>query len=346
MLFIRTDANRHIGMGHAMRCLTIAKAAKRIGIPTVFLTADEKAAAFFLEQEQECVVLHTDYRYMESETVAEGVLWEVLTKDKSVSPRLLIDSYQVTPEYTRKIKSSFPHMQLVLMEDFGKTDCTADTIINYNIYGEDCAGHYKGVCRHMLLGCSYMPLREEFARQPYKTGKKVKNVLLTTGGGDSLHIAPTLVKELAVKKEFCFHVVCGMFSDSLPTLEKLAAENKNIKVYTEVKAMWELMAKCDAAISAAGTTLYELCAAGVPAVCFSFASNQILPAQSFAKYTPMLYAGDFREGKEYFVRRVETCLKELAQKPSEQRKEISRECKRLVDGKGAERIITELFKDR
>lgn len=346
MFFIRADANEQIGMGHIMRCLTIAGAAKKSGIRTVFLLADETAVGVLEEQGQEYCVLHIDFRSMEAETEEDGKLWSILQENRTCVPVLLLDSYHITPEYLERIRKSFPEIKTVLMEDYGKTLCTADTIINYNIYGEDFKEYYKDFCRYMLLGCKYMPLRGEFTKQPYAIREKVKNVLLTTGGSDSLQIAPALAKSLALEKEFCFHVVCGRFSESLPILKEISSENENIKIYTDVKAMWELMAECDVAISAAGTTLYELCAIGLPTICFSFAENQRLPAQSFEKRTPMLYAGDYGEGKDSFVRQVKKEFGELTKKSMEQRREISKELRSLVDGRGAERIVAELFKGR
>ena len=43
MIWIRADANREIGTGHVMRCLSIAAALKQKGEQVCFLTADEAA---------------------------------------------------------------------------------------------------------------------------------------------------------------------------------------------------------------------------------------------------------------------------------------------------------------
>lgn len=55
------------------------------------------------------------------------------------------------------------------------------------------------------------------------------------------------------------------------------------------------MRKSDFAISAGGTTLYELCACKVPAVCFSFADNQAGFTKEMGKQGIMCDAGDARE---------------------------------------------------
>ena len=67
MLLIRTDANKQIGSGHLMRCLTIAEAADSAGIDTVFLTADEEAEKVLQERGRKYHILHTDFADMEEE---------------------------------------------------------------------------------------------------------------------------------------------------------------------------------------------------------------------------------------------------------------------------------------
>ena len=124
---------------------------------------------------------------------------------------------------------------------------------------------------------------------------------------------------------------------------EMAQQKKNIIVHTDVKEMWELMAKCDLAISAAGTTLYELCAIGVPTICFSFADNQILPGTAFAKYTPMYYAGDYEKDKEAMFTAILEKVREMCNMPETERRNVSNRLKEIVDGKGAERIVAGLL---
>lgn len=70
------------------------------------------------------------------------------------------------------------------------------------------------------------------------------------------------------------------------------------------------MQKCDIAISAAGSTLYELCATGIPAITYTLADNQLIAAEQFDKQGIMLSAGDCRDD-EGFIVRLEKLLDKL-----------------------------------
>lgn len=265
----------------------------------------------------------------------------------------LLDSYQITETYVKELKGWLTkhNIRLALMEDYGNVPYKADVLINYNIYGVDF--NYEKNAPKALLGCRYMPLRQAFVEQEYEVRGQVKQLLITTGGSDTYRIAVQLVKQLLEKlhseekfseeQQLVIHIVCGKFSESREELTEMSRQNPNILIHTDVKEMWTLMAQCDLAISAAGTTLYELCAIGIPTICFSFADNQILPGTAFAKYTPIYYAGDYEKNKEAMFTAILQKTEELCKMSQVDRNKISNKMKTIVDGKGANRIICELF---
>ena len=67
MTGIRADGNNQIGIGHVMRCLTIADALKEIGENVVFFTADHGCEEMIAERGFACRVLETSFDDMESE---------------------------------------------------------------------------------------------------------------------------------------------------------------------------------------------------------------------------------------------------------------------------------------
>ena len=113
----------------------------------------------------------------------------------------------------------------------------------------------------------------------------------------------------------------------------------SIVIHSKVTNMSALMQTCDFAVSAAGSTLYELCATQTPAITYILADNQIPSAQGFEQYKLMKCIGDLRYlGKS---RLIDMLLRELAVYADnyEERMRMAQEQRRLVDGNGAERIL-------
>lgn len=100
------------------------------------------------------------------------------------------------------------------------------------------------------------------------------------------------------------------------------------------------MQEADIAISAGGTTLYELCALGVPTISYAFVDNQLDNVKQFQADDIIAYAGDVRE--ENIVDKINMYLKKYMN-DMELRKKKSLQMQRFIDGKGAERIAEALI---
>lgn len=105
------------------------------------------------------------------------------------------------------------------------------------------------------------------------------------------------------------------------------------------------MRKCDAAVSAGGTTLFELCACKVPTICFSFADNQAGFTWKMGEHQVMLYAGDARENPAKTASVIIEKLVGLCG-DKELSHSLSENMGKLVDGKGVGRIVDALLKSK
>ena len=338
MIWIRADANEEIGSGHIMRCLSIAAALKEREEEVCFLIADDGAVRLLREKGQVYHILHTPYDRMEEEPEKLRALFAVQ------QPRLLLlDSYFVTPDYLNRLGK---FVKIVYMDDIPRFPYPVNMIINYNIYG-DCLPYREQAPKGQkhLLGASYAPLREQFCHVEYTVREEVEQVLLTTGGSDKYHLAGQILEAVLDNKEtggFCYHVVSGAYNPHLSRLEELAAANPNIHIHRNVSDMAALMKACDIAISAGGSTMYELCAVGVPALCFSFVDNQEQIVETFVEKDMVAYGGNYRKEGPAFAGHVADALAALAQ-DRELRARYSRKARHLVDGNGAARIADALL---
>lgn len=341
MQFIRTDANEIIASGHVMRCMTIAREIKKLGEKVVFLIADDYAAQMLSENGFEYEILGSSYRNMEGEI---DHLKSVLARYKIKRPKILVDSYQVTPGYFYQLHK----IATVFYIDDGMTDTyDVDGIIAYCHFYDRFGYRQRYPKAQLLLGCSYVPLREEFSNiPPKKISEKICRVMVTTGGADMYNLSILIAKRLCPEySDIEFNFAVGKFfsEGQRSALIELSEKYKNIKLHFNA-VMSGLMKECDVAVSAGGTTLYELCACKIPTICFSVADNQIPGNTTFVNMDVMLSCGRANElDSEEFVKTLTDNFEKI--QPEEIRNKLSYNMSQFVDGRGAFRIAEILLKN-
>ena len=345
---IRVDANDTVATGHVMRCITIAKQLILAGSTVLFFTADEYAGELLHKAGMQYLCLHTRWDHMEEET---ALLRRELAKVNC--SKLLVDSYQVTEQYFRELSDL---CKVIYIDDCFEKVYPVDMVINYNAYHvrfpyeEAYAGKAK-----LLLGTSYVPLREEFgikaeARNAYEGGNAKDtagtHILLSSGGGDlcnALSGVLSVAMQDRTLRNVIFDVVVGGFNRNVDELERYTQEYPNIRLHYHVEHMAELMGQCTAAVSAAGTMLFELSAMQTPTVFFVSADNQQYDHEYFAKEERMLCAGDIRQDRDKCLNEICSCLKLILQ-DGKMRDRMKQKLHEVTDGRGAKRIAEEVIR--
>lgn len=331
MIYIRADGNAEIGTGHVMRCLSIACAARNKGISCMFIVADENMVSLLEKQGFRYICLNSVWNDLDRETDQ----MEVLIRRENIR-LLLVDSYFVTPDYLSRLHQI---THVAYMDDLNAFTYPCSTLINYNLYAQQLYSSEQYSNTRLLVGPKYAPLREEFQNIPRRIVREhAKAVLVTTGGSDPMNIAGKIVrmaKECPDTSKLIFHIVAGRFNQNLAVLEQLETEYSGITIHSDVPHMSELMQACDIAVSAGGSTMYELCACGTPTVCYALADNQLNGVESFQRY--LFSAGDIRQDAEQQVRRILRYIVQLCS-DRELRESQSSCMQGLVDGDGAGHI--------
>lgn len=345
---IRADANKTAAIGHIMRCITIAGELKKRGMRVVFFTADEWPKEALTAAGMEQICLHTRWDWMEEELPRLG---ELITR-LGVGT-LLVDSYQVSPAYFEALRDQ---VKLVYLDDCFEAVYPVDLLINYNAFYTRFPYYERyGEKTKLLLGTSYVPLREEFSQAAEEirqegSARTAKgngfSILLASGGGDSENAMLGILKKLAEREAFAdvtIHVVIGAYYPRGDEMKAFADAHANVRVYHPCRNVAALMKLCDAAASAAGTMLFELSAMQVPTVFFQTADNQRYDSEFFAKEERMLDAGDIRKDREACLNAVCVGLEQLLA-DGDLRARMREKLLSVTDGKGAERIAEEIAK--
>ena len=334
MILIRADANEKTGSGHVMRCLSIASALAAKGETIRFVTADTRSYNLISSKGFDCEVLDTDFADM------EGELGKVSLVVSLYNPSLLIvDSYFVTERYFVELGKL---VRIAYIDDLNVKVWNVDFLINYNIFASeyDYSG-YESAKTKLLLTPIYAPLREEFRNQASHENKDiVTDILVSAGGSDPACISERIIREICpLLPEIRFHFIIGSLNPRINEIKKM--EKGNVVLHINEQHIADLMKNCDIAVSASGSTLYELCACGVPTIIYTLADNQIPSAKLFDKMGIMLNCGDCRSDED-FIPNLVVCISKLISE-TDTRKKISYNMQHLVDGKGAERLAERLL---
>lgn len=337
MILIRVDVNERIATGHMIRCLSIAEALRELGEKVHFVMADAGGANFVLEKGFPYSVLESDWTRLEDELEQ---MKQLIRETKAEA--LLIDSYYVTKKYIAELRNV---IKAVYIDDFAQESYPADVLIHYPIYAKEEAYRRRYQNEKLLCGCRYAPLKKVFVDiERKKMQECVQRILVMTGGTDYYHVALQVLKNVLQEPayaEISFDIICGGYNEDYQEIVRLGAARENIYVHQKVNNIEAYMRRADIAISAGGTTLYELCACGTPSICYIIAENQVQNVNAFCEEGLMLYGGDIRSGEYWdkMKKKLDSLIDSY-----ELRKEMSEKMRKVVDGKGAVRIAQELIK--
>ncbi len=340
-IWIRADANEEIASGHLMRMLSVAESLRRGGAEVRFLLAEEESRKWLEKLTGDAEPFAADVLGIPYGNVTDELaIWETFLNCREIKQPdwILVDSYAVTEPWFGELRRLCTEAaeargdrrpRIAYMDDQMAFDPPVDLVINYDPDAEELAKFYKAAPVR-LLGAEYAPLRQQFVGLTPIVRDCVHRVLVSTGGTDPY----------------------GM-GETLESILRQAAKAKNADVeivhmgpgYPRIQEVASFLKSCDLAVSAAGTTLYELCAAGVPTLTFSMADNQVTFAGKLAQVGAVDNLGDIRDPliREKLPERVASWLQKRLEEGKETRFAKAKRMHAITDGNGSIRIAEALL---
>jgi spore coat polysaccharide biosynthesis predicted glycosyltransferase SpsG len=304
-------------MGHVFRSSNIARVLQRkFKHEILFLTRDP-IAKIILEKEFDCQLIQK-----KSIKKIKNVL-------QQFQPDLIvIDKLFEDPQTLRMLHQ---YSKILAIDYTGANKKMIEYGVNM-LYPESGISNNRS-----FSGLKYSILNETFAStRPIHVRKKIDSVLVLQGGSDTECFTPKIISALNnINADFKVTVIIGPSFDCWSELDKVLRNNhKPIKILRNVKNMSSVMTKHDLAITGGGMTLLELTHLGIPSMVVCGAEFENETASLIQKKGCCINLGYGASVSEIKITKTAQKLLDDYHK----RKSMNRIGKRLIDGKGADRV--------
>jgi len=259
-LLFRTNGGQQTGLGHIMRCLSVAKAIEQT----------QKAIIIFrINKEIEPLVKTEGYQTQISETYDQQDATQIIEQNPDY---VIFDSYLATNQYLETIQKVIALIQFDDNND-RYTPVIADVLINGNIHAKNLHYQTKNQNTKFLIGPKYLVMREAYWQETeIPVGK---GTLITTGGSDFTHLMPKFIKALQ-KTRFLKKIIIGpAYEESeIEEITKLTNNNQTLQLIHKPTSLQEHIANSEMVITAAGSTVYEVLRLRKIPLIYTLAENQ------------------------------------------------------------------------
>lgn len=355
---VRVDASVAMGMGHLMRCLSLARALADDGAEILFvlrgyaaglagLIGSEGHAARLLADPDRPAdpatngTAHASWLPTSWQEDAEQMLLAI--GDIGAIDWLIVDHYALDGRWERMLRQRV--LRILAIDDLADRDHDCDILLDQNLV-QAMERRYRGrlpaTCRP-LLGPGYALLRPEFAEQrkslTARSGK-VDRILVCYGGSDpDNETAKTLsaIRSLSLAS-IAVDVVIGMSNPCADYISGLCRELPGAELHRGAGNMAELMQRADLAIGAGGVMSWERCCLGLPTIAIGIADNQAGALTALAAAGALVHLGSAPSVTED---QIACSLDALLRDPARVR-ELGRRALALVDGEGVRRVCAAL----
>lgn len=304
---IRVDASLTIGTGHVMRCLALAMHLENLQHEVIFFIRSQPGSLeeFINSKGFQTILMKSpnlfqkpkyssDYKtwLQVSETEDANDIIQKLCSHKETFDWLIIDHYGINSTWEKRIKEKIPSLNMLAIDDLNRTH-SVDLLLDTTLHRSPESYRSSDIKQSCLTGSEYALLRPEFYQQREKvfsvprTPKKLR-LLISMGGVDLLNITEKVVNILlrcqsTILKFIKVEIVLSRRNTKFNAIEELSKQHDILSLHEFVEDMASMMAKCDIAVGAPGTTSWERACLGLPAVLIPIADNQQGNAEALLK---------------------------------------------------------------
>lgn len=293
-VFIRADGSARIGLGHIMRCISLAH-----------MLRDDFSIHFFAIEIPDSLkneILQNGWNI--TEIAKESDFSNVLTGNEIV----VLDGYQFDSDYQKEIKKK--GSKLVCIDDFHDQYFYADIVINHAPGLTEDEYQSESYTKY-LLGPEYALLRPEFLNghpdEKKRNIETVKNIFVCFGGSDAKNLTTKVLSWIPSNGHSVTTVLGNTFSHQ-EELKKVVDERQDLEIIVKnslsAKEMKLELERADLAIVPASGILFEVISTGLPAISGYYIDNQQGIYNGFKRLGCIIDAKNF--DKENFFQAMQT----------------------------------------
>ncbi len=341
-LYIRADADSKMGTGHIMRCIALAQTWQDQGGEVTFIGCCDSESLKQRISDEGFSLISIGYICPDPSDL-KNTLSILKTGITGQNKWIVLDGYHFTPDYQKAIRDAGIH--LLVIDDMNHLPYYhADILLNQNIHAPDLS-YLCDEDTTLLLGARYVLLRREFLKyQNFKREipDRAKNILVTLGGADPDNVTLKVIEALKFLNEpdIAVRVIIGPANFHQETLQKsIVSANFTAELLINPPSMPELMAWADMAVSAGGSTCWELTYMGVPFLATVLAENQRSIAVSLDKKRVAINCGN---GNKITTEKLCKILSAILYN-REKRSLMALQGTQLNDGNGSMRVFSSLM---
>ena len=349
-LYVRADADHRIGSGHMMRCIALAQAWRdkwntKDGQIT-FISHCESQSLRQNIKDEGFQLVSIEKPYPDTEDIRITI--ELLSSSRKrflASQWVVLDGYHFGTEYQREIRKN--GCKLLVIDDYNHLErYHADVLLNQNLGAENIAYNFDDGTV-LLRGHRYILLRSNFLKceNRVKSAPDVaKNILVTMGGGETSDLILRIINILEKfdSSILDIKIIAGHTDAKLDVIKRrIQHAQESFTLLHDVKDMASLMRWADIALTAGGSTCWELLFMGVPIVIIVLSENQKNIAAAIDATGSGINLGGYQDIRQEDIACV---LSALIHEKGKRRIMASRGMG-WVDGKGADRVVNAMSMD-
>lgn len=329
-VLLRADASPEQGAGHVMRCIALSEEFFRRG-HEVFMLTNQSGIEWLevLLQQQEIQIIRVSQHELSENMCLK------------LKPDLfIVDSYVISPISISNIST---HATTLAIIDGDTRGILADRYLDQNLGAENTEWP-EPIRGRVWAGSEYSIIRDEILLrkkevQP-QTSPNFPSLIAFMGGTDPTGSILEVVEAIMPLHDICRGTIVTS-PQWREKVEEITSGSEHFQVVTATRDLPKLIASADIAISASGTSAWDLLTLGIPSILIAVVDNQIIANRRIVEKNLALGTVRNTNDEQTLVHEIQKMLLTIIKNKSI-RENLSSQCHKYFDGAGKAKLVEKL----